>query len=67
MFSATMPPKNRTLAKKLLSNPDQINIAMSKPADGVLKGAYLVYANQKNDWIKTLLKDKELSSVLIFF
>ncbi|MEP7168268.1 MAG: DEAD/DEAH box helicase [Bacteroidota bacterium] len=66
MFSATMPPKIRTLAKKLLANPEQINIAMSKPADGVLQGAYLVYDKQKNDLIKTLLKDKELSSVLIF-
>lgn len=66
MFSATMPAKIRTLAKKLLSNPEQINIAMSKPADGVLQGAYLVYDKQKNDLIKTLLKDKDLSSVLIF-
>ncbi|HKR04849.1 MAG TPA: DEAD/DEAH box helicase [Bacteroidia bacterium] len=66
MFSATMPSKIRTLAKKLLVNPEQINISMSKPAEGVLQGAYVVYDKQKNDLIKTLLKGKDLSSVLIF-
>ncbi|MBP6733025.1 MAG: DEAD/DEAH box helicase, partial [Chitinophagales bacterium] len=44
MFSATMPPKIRDLAKKTLKeNPAQINIAVSKPAAGVLQGAYVVY------------------------
>jgi ATP-dependent RNA helicase RhlE len=66
MFSATMPPKIRTLAKKLLVNPEQINIAVSKPAEGVLQGAYLVYDTQKNDLIKSLLDGKDISSVLIF-
>ena len=68
MFSATMPPKIRVLATKLLVNPEQISIAISKPAEGVLQGAYLVYDIQKNNLIKNLLagKEKELSSVIIF-
>ena len=68
MFSATMPPKIRTLATKLLVEPEQINIAISKPAEGVVQGAYLVYDTQKNNLIKSLLegKEKELSSVIIF-
>jgi ATP-dependent RNA helicase RhlE len=66
MFSATMPSKIRSLANKLLVHPEQINIAVSKPAEGVLQGAYLVYDKQKNDLIKELLKGKDLSSVLIF-
>ncbi len=68
MFSATMPPKIRTLATKLLNNPEQVNIAISKPAAGVVQGAYLVYDTQKNNLIKALLegKEKELSSVIIF-
>lgn len=68
MFSATMPPKIRTLATKLLNEPEQINIAISKPAAGVVQGAYLVYDTQKNNLIKSLLegKEKELSSVIIF-
>jgi superfamily II DNA/RNA helicase len=68
MFSATMPPKIRTLATKLLNEPEQISIAISKPAAGVVQGAYLVYDTQKNNLIKSLLegKEKELSSVIIF-
>lgn len=68
MFSATMPPKIRTLATKLLHEPEQVSISISKPAEGVLQGAYLVYDAQKNNLIKSLLegKEKELSSVIIF-
>jgi ATP-dependent RNA helicase RhlE len=66
MFSATMPPKIRTLATRLLKEPEQISIAVSKPAAGVVQGAYLVYDTQKNNLIKSLLEGKDLSSVIIF-
>ncbi|HKK40108.1 MAG TPA: DEAD/DEAH box helicase, partial [Cryomorphaceae bacterium] len=32
MFSATMPPNIRDLAKNILDNPDEITLALSKPA-----------------------------------
>lgn len=66
MFSATFPTKIRTLATKLLQNPEQINIAVSKPAAGVVQSAYLVYDTQKNNLIKAILSGKEYSSVIIF-
>jgi len=66
MFSATMPDKIRSLAKKLLQNPSQINIALSKPAEGVKQGAYVLHDNQKLPLLKYLLKGKDLPSVLIF-
>ncbi len=66
LFSATMPHKIRQLAKSILNNPDQINIATSKPAEGVLQAAYLTYDKQKNPLINHLLAEKELDSVLIF-
>ncbi len=66
MFSATMPPKIRSLANKILRNPEEVNIAMSKPADKVIQGAYLVYNTQKVELIKQLLKGKNLKSVIIF-
>ncbi len=66
MFSATMPPKIRELANKILNNPDQVNLALSKPAEGVLQSAYLVYDSQKLPLIKHLLKDKDLPSIIIF-
>ncbi len=66
MFSATMPPKIRVLANAILNEPLEINIAVSKPAEGVLQAAYVVYDEQKNKLIEILLKEKELDSVIIF-
>lgn len=66
MFSATMPPKIRTLANKILKQPVEINIAMSKPAEGVLQAAYMVHNDKKVELIKYLLNGKKLKSVIIF-
>lgn len=66
LFSATMPPKIRTLAQQILTEPEQINIALSKPAAGVLQAAFLVYDNQKVALIEYLLTAKHVESVLIF-
>ncbi len=66
LFSATMPNKIRDLAKRILHEPEQINIAVSKPAEGVLQGAYVVYNEQKPDLLYSLLKDKAIASIIIF-
>ncbi len=67
MFSATMAPKIRMLASKILQNPKEINISMSKPAEGVLQAAYLCYDNQKTALINHLIADKpDYNSILIF-
>lgn len=68
LFSATMPPKIRSLASKLLKDPVEINIAISKPAAGILQGAFSVYNHQKLPLIIELLKGHEddLPSIIIF-
>lgn len=67
MFSATMPPKIKQLANRILNNPEEIIIGLAKPAEGVLQGAYLVYENQKTPLINSLITDKpEVKSILIF-
>ncbi len=66
LFSATMPPKIRDLSRKLLNEPEEISIAISKPAEGILQAAYLVYDYQKIKLIDSLLRGKELTSVVIF-
>ncbi|HWY99189.1 MAG TPA: DEAD/DEAH box helicase [Bacteroidia bacterium] len=66
LFSATMPHKIRELAKKILNNPEQINIALSKPAEGVTQGAYVVYDTQKIGLLKSVLAENHKESVLIF-
>ncbi len=66
LFSATMPPKIRALAGRILRNPIEINIAISKPAEGILQQAYVVHNEQKEKLIEHLLKDAKYNSVLIF-
>ena len=65
-FSATMPPKMRELAKRILHDPFEINIAISKPAAGILQGAYLTHDSQKTPLLIKILSEKNLASVLIF-
>lgn len=66
LFSATMPPKIRTLANRILRNPEQINIAISKPAEGILQQAYMVYDTQKMGITKNILTNEQFKSVIIF-
>lgn len=66
LFSATMPPKIRSLANRILIQPAEINIAISKPAEGILQQAYVVFNEQKEKLIDWILKEKTYTSVLIF-
>ncbi|HMG90529.1 MAG TPA: DEAD/DEAH box helicase [Chryseolinea sp.] len=66
LFSATMPPKIRALATRILNKPKEINISVAKPAAGILQQAYVVYDAQKPALIKHVLKSTSWASVLIF-
>jgi len=67
MFSATMPQSIRQLAQKILHNPAEVSLSLSKPAEGVDQKAYLIFEDQKVDLIKHILKERPLyDSVLIF-
>ncbi len=66
LFSATFPPKIRSLANAILQNPLQVNIAISKPAEGITQQAYLTHEHQKLPLITSLLKDKTYQSGIIF-
>lgn len=65
-FSATMNPKMRKLAATILRNPEQINIAVSKPAEGVLQQAYIVFNEQKDNLLLKLLHAADYQSSLVF-
>ena len=41
MFSATMPPKIQQMANKILKDPVEIKIAVSKPAEKIKQSAYI--------------------------
>jgi ATP-dependent RNA helicase RhlE len=65
-FSATMPPKIRQLALKLLHDPVQLNIAISKPAEGIVQQAYNVYDSQKMLLLENLFKGQNPTSAILF-
>ncbi len=56
MFSATMPPKIKQLAKAILNNPVEVKTAVSKPADGIDQSAIICYEEQKTGALKNLFK-----------
>ncbi len=67
LFSATMPPKIRQMAKKVLKSPAEINIGLAKPPEKVLQGAYYVDDSQKRELVRELLNGKQdIKSILIF-
>ncbi|MBW6500614.1 MAG: DEAD/DEAH box helicase [Bacteroidales bacterium] len=67
MFSATMPPKIRSLSKHIMKDPVEIALEMSKPADGVIQAVYMLGDHQKLPLIKSLITDNpEYHSILIF-
>lgn len=66
MFSATMPQEIRKLANKILHNPMEISIAMSKPAERILQLAYMVHEKQKVPLIAYLLQKQQERIILIF-
>ncbi|MBU3745648.1 MAG: DEAD/DEAH box helicase, partial [Sediminibacterium sp.] len=66
LFSATMPSKMRELARKILQQPLEINIAVSKPPEQIVQEAFVVYEPQKIPLIKALLAGREQQSVIVF-
>ena len=67
MFSATMPPKIRSLSKRIMKNPVEISLEMSKPAEGVIQAVYMLDDHHKLPLINSIISDNpEYHSILIF-
>jgi len=67
MFSATMPPKIRSMSKHIMKNPAEIALEMSKPPEGVVQAMYMLRDDQKLPLINSLIADNpEYHSILIF-
>ena len=62
MFSATMATQIRVLAKQILKEPAQINLAIAKPAEGVNQQIYLVHDANKIALLTELLKKEQIIS-----
>jgi superfamily II DNA/RNA helicase len=66
LFSATMPPKIRELANKILHQPEHVNISISKPPEKINQQAYVVYEEQKIPLIKDLLRKTPYRLAVVF-
>jgi superfamily II DNA/RNA helicase len=67
LFSATMAPSMRQLAQKILKNPEEISLSISKPAAGVDQKVYMSHDDQKVKIVAHLLKErKDFDSIIIF-
>lgn len=67
LFSATMPPKIKQLAKSIQRNPVEISLSISKPAEGVKQSAIMASDEQKLGVIADLINErKDYDSILIF-
>lgn len=66
LFSATMPPKIRQMASKILKDQKEVSIAIAKPAAGINQQIYFAYDNQKMGLLKSILAEGDFKSTIIF-
>jgi superfamily II DNA/RNA helicase len=66
LFSATMPPRMRELARKILHEPEEINIAISKPPEKIRQGAFVVYDEQKIPVVSFMLRSNPYRLAIVF-
>jgi superfamily II DNA/RNA helicase len=66
MFSATMPSKIGELAKRILHNPQEVRLAVSRPADRIDQQFYMAKDEQKLSLLTHLLTGVENISMVLF-
>jgi len=66
MFSATMPPKIEGLARKMLNDPFQIKIQVSKPAERITQRVFLINDRNKVALLTMILKKLDYTTLVIF-
>ena len=66
LFSATMPENIRKMARKIMHNPAEVKIAISRPPESIAQRALCCYEAQKIPFIIGLLKEQHLSKVILF-
>ena len=66
LFSATMPDRIEELARDLQQEPEVVKLALSKPAEKIKQGAYVLFDHQKDDVLVEVLKDRNVASGIVF-
>ena len=69
MFSATMPANIRKMAKAIMNNPAEVQIAVSRPPESIRQQAIDIYEAQKTAFIIQKFSssgEQELKKVIVF-
>ena len=69
MFSATMPANIRKMAKAIMNNPAEVQIAVSRPPESIRQQAIDIYEAQKTAFIVQKFRssgEQELKKVIVF-
>ena len=66
MFSATMPPKIRQMAKAIMHDPVEVQIAVSRPPESIRQMHEFINEADKPQKVVELLAGRSLKKVIIF-
>jgi len=66
MFSATMPADIRKMAKAIMHEPVEVQIAVSRPPETIRQMAVDLYEGQKVKMVEKLLEGRDLKKVILF-
>ena len=66
LFSATMPPKIRQLAKTIMNQPVEVQIAISRPPETIKQMHELVNEGEKTAKVQETLQGRDLKKVIVF-
>ncbi len=66
MFSATMPDKIRKLARKLLVQPVEIDVAVSTPPERIKQWAFALHDGEKVELLRYHLRKCTYKSAIVF-
>ncbi len=64
LFSATMPPRIAELARTVMNNPVEVEIAVSKPAENIRQSVYVCREGDKTLVLKDIFKEKPQRVIL---
>ena len=67
MFSATMPPKIRELAREIMKDPVEVNIAIARPPESIVQRSIFCSNEDKMPILIRLLLREKPDKGLIFF
>ena len=66
MFSATMPDKIRRMAKAIMRQPKEVQIAVSRPPETIHQMQVRLFEAQKTGMIQLALQGKQMNKVIVF-